>query len=450
MGFFGDNFEDPRTQGILQAAAAMLGSRGQNFGQSLGAGLQAGLGGYGDAQKIQSAMLMRKAEDEQRRRLQESQIEKNESQIQQREMALQIQQANQKFLSQFTPQDNQQQAAPQMQQPSGVQNTDSTYSVPINGQAQPQMQQSPPQRSQLRIEDLSPEQVMQLNSATGKDYTPLWLATKNGAVSKEGEVRTSLTTGKRTHTPKLEQGITYDSQGNAIQVPSYGKSVAEIEAAKLRATETVKDEFATVEALDPQGNKILVPKNVARQGGAILGRSTNSETFSNALEKSAADNYDVIQKQGATSTNNAVKAKQITSLLKANGGHPLGATWQAIAKTASALGVVVDKNIDGVEGATALAEGLASQMRPAGIGAQSNYELESYKAQIPNLLTTPGGRAIIAENFQAQANRDVAVAEMYRTWVKNYGSPNKADSKGRILEDYIVQYTQKNPIFKVK
>lgn len=61
MGFFGDNFDDPRTQGILQAAATMLGSRGQNFGQSLGAGLQAGISGYGDAQKIQSAMLMKKS-----------------------------------------------------------------------------------------------------------------------------------------------------------------------------------------------------------------------------------------------------------------------------------------------------------------------------------------------------------------------------------------------------
>lgn len=71
---FGSNWDDPRTQGMLQAAAAMMQAGGPsrtpiNFGQTLGQGLSAGLQGYQGqqqfmAQKKQNELQTKAAEME--------------------------------------------------------------------------------------------------------------------------------------------------------------------------------------------------------------------------------------------------------------------------------------------------------------------------------------------------------------------------------------------------
>lgn len=444
MAFFGESFDDPRTQGILQAAAAMLGSRGQNFGQSLGAGMQAGLSGYGDAQKVQAAMLMKKAEEEQRKRLQESQIAENEAQMAQRAKISSL--LDQAFGGQVAGQAVPQ-ALPQAL-PQGQPDSEVAQSIPMGGG----MPQQPQQQQQSGKYPLSLNQISALKAAGGPDLLEMLKYANAGDKKESGSYYTNPITNETVYMPKVGEGMAMGRGGNAMAIPGFANAQAEIAGSTAGAKSAAESGYKLKERFDPISGQMVTDTeaniiNRARGGEpAIAKQSAGSEVFKTKLAEDAAKNYDVIQKQGTISASNAANAAKIAQLLGASGGSPIGETWQAVAKYAKNMGITIDKNVAGVEGATALASKLASAMRPVGSGAQSDVEFKSYQAQVPSLLTTQGGRAIIAENFQKQAQRDVDIARMHRDWLKAYGSPLNPDSKGRILDDYINLYSQKKPL----
>ena len=67
-----NNFDpnDPRTAGLMQLAAALMGNKGGNFGQALGQAIPQGLMAYQGAQQNR----MRSQEEEQQRKMRELQM----------------------------------------------------------------------------------------------------------------------------------------------------------------------------------------------------------------------------------------------------------------------------------------------------------------------------------------------------------------------------------------
>jgi hypothetical protein len=453
MGFFGESFDDPRTQGILQAAAAMLGSRGQNFGQSLGSGLQAGLGGYNDAQKMQAAMLMKKAEDEQRRRMQESQIAENESQAKAREFAQAQAVDNKQFFNNvFNPQSGQPQA--QQPTPSMQPNTDNAYSVPLDGQqqAQPMQQPATQQQAQRTLRDLTPDQIAQLKMR-GVDLTDVYKIAQEGTKISAGDYYRNPYTGEMKQYPKVGEGMAVGSDGVTRPAAGYVEGNARIKGSEAGAIEAAKSGYQIEEFYDPATGQMVKGRKAdvlnQAQGGRPLASGPRAADTAYNVEgaKSAAEIRKGIQTAGYTAPGKIAKYERMGQLLKDYEGGKLSGVGMDLAQIGNSLGLKIDKNLSNKEAAKGLSIELANSMREAGTGIMTDKDFENFLAATPQLGQSAAGRQTIINTYIGKLKRDQSVAKMAAQYEKRWGRIDAADPSGRNFEDYLGEYYAKNPVY---
>lgn len=456
MGFFGDNFDDPRTQGILQAAAAMLGSRGQNFGQSLGAGLQAGIGGYGDAQKIQSAMLMKKAEEAMKQKLMESQIAENESQNQQRAAGIKKQeQLNNLLMSRFGGQQQQQMPQMQDQQNSGI-----AQSIPLDQQSgampQQQIQQAPSAQQGQQQSGKFPFSVNDLaaiKAMGGPDLLDILKYANAGDKRESGSYYTNPMNGQTTYMPKLPEGTTMGPDGKVMGVPGAADANANYQgrqAAGVAAGQSgykLKDRYdigTGQTVMDTEANII----NKA-QGGmpAVAGPKAGDTAYNTDVAKSAAEAYKGIQTAGMQAASKIAKYQQMGKLLQDFEGGKLSGAGLDLSRVANSLGIKIDKNLSNKEALSALSTEIANASREAGSGVFTDKDFENALNAAPNLSQSAAGRKTIIENNIKKLQRDQETAKMAAKWSAKYGRIDAAGNNGKTFQENLNEWYKTQPAY---
>lgn len=131
------------------------------------------------------------------------------------------------------------------------------------------------------------------------------------------------------------------------------------------------------------------------------------------------------------------RAEQLFSGLDGGQLTPLAAN---VASMAASLGVKIDPKWSAAEAASALAEKMANQMKPAGSGAVSDADLASFQRQVPTLSKTPEGRRQIFATMRAFAERESRVAQMARDYRAIKGSLDDE------FDTRLQQWMQRNPL----
>lgn len=453
MGFFGDNFDDPRTQGILQAAATMLGSRGQNFGQSLGAGLQAGISGYGDAQKIQSAMLMKKAEDAMKQKLMESQIAESESQNQARQIASDKLKQQMAVIDQY----NQGGGVRSMEAIEGgpmesslggsvLGRSDGSIAGNMGGMQQP-------------AGKITLQQVLAYKNAGLPDLLDIYKQQESGTKIDADSYRMD-DGGKIKYFPKAREGSSFDAQGNSIEIPNASGINARYKGAETQATEAAKATYDLVDIVNPVTNQTMkVPRALvasAGQGGVNLGGQGGygvsainpaNVTYNNETAKSAAESYKSVQTAGMQAPGKIAKYQQMGKLLQDFEGGKLSGAGLQLSSIGNSLGIKIDKNLSNKEALNALSIELANASREAGSGVFTDKDFEHALDAAPNLSQSAAGRKTIIENNIKKLQRDQEIAKMAAKWSSKYGRIDAAGKNGKTFQENLNEWYKSQPAY---
>lgn len=197
------------------------------------------------------------------------------------------------------------------------------------------------------------------------------------------------------------------------------------------------------------------PGGGATPAGPALGVTQNpaDATYGNDMAKSAAAQYETMQKAGMAATGKLAKMQQIDALLGNYEGGKFAPAGLELASAANSLGFKMDAKMSNAQAADAISKQLALEMRdPSGgagmPGALSNSDRDYLAKTVPGLLQSSGGRRQLVQINSATYKRQADVANMARQWQQRFGRIDKPDASGKTFQDYLQVYSEKNPLFK--
>lgn len=137
----------------------------------------------------------------------------------------------------------------------------------------------------------------------------------------------------------------------------------------------------------------------------------------------------------------APKAKQMVSdigVLRELGSNigtgKMAQVKAVIGPYADALGVKVD-GLNEIQAYEAIVNRMAPQLRVAGTGAQSDFELRNFMKSLPSLGNTPDGNALIERTVQGLYQNKIAAAEIGSNALTGEISRKEAEKRIRELPD---------------
>lgn len=150
--------------------------------------------------------------------------------------------------------------------------------------------------------------------------------------------------------------------------------------------------------------------------------AARAETLAKGQAARIVDREKSIAEGGAAAANNMAQINRAEQLFAGLDGGRLTPLAGEVASMAASLGFKIDPKWDAAQAASALAEKMANQMKPAGSGAVSDADLASFQRQVPTLSKTPEGRRQIFATMRAFAEREARVAQMARDYRSLKGS----------------------------
>lgn len=144
--------------------------------------------------------------------------------------------------------------------------------------------------------------------------------------------------------------------------------------------------------------------------------TAGAKTLAEGQAGRVVDREKSIANGGIQAANSLAQISRAEQLFSGLDGGKLTPIAQDVASMAASLGVKIDPKWSSAEAASALAEKMANQMKPAGSGAVSDADLASFQRQVPTLSKTPEGRRQIFSTMRAFAERETRVAQMARDY----------------------------------
>lgn len=177
-------------------------------------------------------------------------------------------------------------------------------------------------------------------------------------------------------------------------------------------------ELAAAPALEAQRGQQAIELEKVRAG----------QTFHQKLEEQAAEYAQAntlkpMSEQAAKAHMMNLGLAQLQPILRdlPPGGGPLGAVLDAhpdLAPLFNTAGILNDRQADAVRLVNGLVSNISTQMKPTGLGALREYEWDAFKAQLPNLLSTPGGQQKALALLMNMNDR----IQSENSWMNNYFS----------------------------
>ena len=167
------------------------------------------------------------------------------------------------------------------------------------------------------------------------------------------------------------------------------------------AIETQKIQAAAAEA-ERQRQAAIALKTQEGQQAIELAKVNSGQTFHQKLEEQSAqyaqDNtIKPMAAQAAKAHQMNLGLSQLLPVLQdlPKGGGALGVVLDAhpdLAPLFNTAGILTDRSADAVRLVNGLVSNISTEMKPTGLGALREYEWDAFKAQLPSLLSTPGGQ----------------------------------------------------------
>lgn len=458
-GLLGTSWNDPKTTGILSAAAGLMQAGGPNarpvsLGQAIGHGMMAGLQGYQGAkqqfdkdqmQKLQMDMMKQKAD---------------------REQKLKDMIFNRLGFGTQTGA-----AAPQsMPQPPGLlgQAPDSSMAPSMSGAPSASQQMPPsPAIAQPRqgggafpfsVNDIAALSVMGVPGS--KELFDIYKYSNDGIKREAGNYYVNQMTGQTTYMPRVPEGATITQDGRIIGLPGAAQTNAAYKGAETAATEGAKAGLDFVTIPMPDGSTRTVRRDQAASvlgngnlGGLGVSQSPADKTYADEAAKASAEQYKQIQASGFTAPNKIAKYQQLGQLLANHDGGRLSGTGMDLAQIGNSLGLKIDKNLPNKEAAQALTNELALSLRnPAGgegmPGAMSDSDRQFLMNSVPGLSQSAEGRRQMVQMQTQVLQRQADVAKMARQWQQRYGRLDAVNpTTGRSFFDNLQDWSGRNPLF---
>jgi len=453
-GAGGFNFNDPRTLGLLGAAASLLEAGGAsarpvNMAEALGRGLKGGLSGY----QLGQQLSMEKTKNDQAA----LQLKKQQ-QLQDMIMGrlglaspgadgLAGQQATQ-ALTEGAAQGDVGPTVGNAQRLSQIRAQAPAQQAPRNGQF-----------------PFSMNDLVALKTMGGPDLLDMFKYANDGAKKEGGAYYTNPMTGQTTYMPKLPEGSTITQDGRVMGLPGAAQTNAAYKGAEAGATEGAKAQYDFIDVFDPTTKQMVkVPKATLAQGGGRVnfggpaGLAVSQQNPSNALydnenAKASATQYQQLQSAGMKAPGQIAKYKQLDTLLANHDGGKLSPLGMDIAQLGNSLGLKIDKNLSNKEAAAALTNELALALRDPSNGggmpgAMSDADRQFLLSSVPNMSQSTDGRRQMVQMVTSIQQRNVDVATMARKWQQRYGRLDAANpATGKSFQDNLQEWASRNPLF---
>lgn len=453
-GAGGFDFNDPRTLGLLGAAASLLEAGGAsarpvNMAEALGRGLKGGLGGY----QLGQQLSMEKTKNDQ--------------------AALQLkkqQQLQDMIMSRLGL------ASPGADGLAGQQATQALAEGAAQGDIGPtignaqrmgQIQaQAPAQQAPRNGQfPFSMNDLVALKTMGGPDLLDMFKYANDGAKKEAGSYYTNPMTGQTVYMPKLPEGSTMTQDGRVVGLPGAAQTNAAYKGAEAGATEGAKAQYDFIDVYDPGSRQMVkVPKATLAQGGgranfggpggfAVSQQRPDDSLYENENAKAAAGQYQALQSAGMKAPGQIAKYKQLDSLLANHDGGKLSPLGVDIAQLGNSLGLKIDKNLPNKEAATALTNELALSLRDPSNGggmpgAMSDADRNFLMSSVPNLSQSTQGRRQMVQMATAVQQRNQDVAGMARKWQQRYGRLDAVNpATGKSFQDNLQDWSNRNPLF---
>jgi hypothetical protein len=454
-----DFAKSPEGQGLLAAAfGGLAGARRGAPVNTLGIAGLAGLTGYSNAQQRDST--------EQYRNMQAKHIQ---AELDKQAMAT-------KFAKLFMP-DSAPQGATPAPDGSAMASAAPNASPPIQagsqGQAMPQgqpSQQMPAQGPQgafpMSMNGVAAYNM--LDMPNGPALLEMWKQANNPQERKAGNYYVDPRTGQQTYMPKLGEGTTMGSNGQAMQVQGAaqanagykGLEAGSVAAAQLpsaiaqKATEqTGAAALDPIKVIGPDGTEQWMPRlNVARSGqggvpgqpggGFVAGRNPVTQSSSMDLNKNWITNtYQPTLDSGKTATDMSTSISAMRNINPSTG-------WGSDAKATAAnflTGIgVAPKNVELYAANAQKMQSVAMDRLLSVLGAQKGMQTEGdadrASKTFVSLKNTPEANDFILDLAQAKANQDARKAQFYEQALplaQKEGDLTKVDREWRKIQGSI-------------
>jgi len=456
QGLFGGtmDFNDPRTLGLLGAAASLLEAGGAStrpvtMAEALGRGLKGGLGGFQLGQQIS----MEKT--------------KNDQAAMQLKKQQQLQDLIMGRLGLASPGAGNDSQLPQQALADGAAQGDAGPTIG-NAQRLTQLQaQAPQQMPQQRSGQFpfSLNDLAALKTMGGPDLLDMFKYANDGAKKEGGAYYTNPMTGQTTYMPKLPEGATMTQDGRVIGLPGAAQTNAAYKGAETSATEGAKAQYDFVDIFDPTTKQMVkVPKARLAQGGgqmnfggpaglAVSQQNPADALYENENAKAAAGQYQALQSAAMKAPGQIAKYKQLDTLLANHDGGKLSPLGMDIAQLGNSLGLKIDKNLPNKEAATALTNELALALRDPSNGggmpgAMSDADRQFLMSSVPNMTQSTQGRRQMVQMYTGVLQRNQDVAGMARKWQQRYGRLDAVNpATGKSFQDNLQDWAERNPLF---
>lgn len=174
----------------------------------------------------------------------------------------------------------------------------------------------------------------------------------------------------------------------------------------------------------------------------ITNVDTRGETkFAEAVGKNQAERFDKIVQAGADAKGMIANLQALRDI---GSRITTGKTAQykaALGPYAEMVGVKID-GLDDLQAYEAIVARLAPQMRVAGSGATSDFEMQQFLKALPSLGRAPGGNELISRTLDALSEHKVAAAEIASRAMSGEITPKEAEKLLRALPDPLTLWKQ--------
>ena len=455
-GFFGTDWNDPRTLGLLGVAAGLLEASGASprkitLGEALGRGLKTGMGGYQMGQQM--------AMEKQKGDLMKAQTDQATMQLKKQQS---LQDLIMGRLGFGTPGADQSQAAQQASAEDGVQGDVGPTTGNVQRMGGPVQQ---PLRQRTGQFPFSMNDLVALKTMGGPDLLDMFKYANDGSKKEAGSYYTNPMTGQTTYMPKLPEGSTMTTDGRVIGLPGAAQTNAAYKGAEAGATESAKAQYDFIDVYDPNSRQMVkVPKATLAQGGgranfggpggfAVSQQRPDDLLYDNENAKASAGQYQALQSAGMKAPGQIAKYKQLESLLANHDGGKLSPLGMDLAQLGNSLGLKIDKNLPNKEAAATLTNELALALRDPSNGggmpgAMSDADRQFLMSSVPNLSQSAQGRRQMVQMVTAVQQRNVDVAGMARKWQQRYGRLDAVNpATGKSFQDNLQEWATRNPLF---
>lgn len=460
-GFFGTDWNDPRTLGLLGVAAGLLEASGSSprkitLAEALGRGLRTGVGGFQMGQQ----MSMEKQKGD----LLKAQTDQAAMQLKKQQ---QLQDLIMGRLGLGTPGLDQGQIAQHALAEGGAQGDvgpTTGNAQRMGGLIQQQQAQQPPQQRAGQF-PFSMNDLVALKTMGGPDLLDMFKYANDGSKKEAGSYYTNPMTGQTVYMPKLPEGSTMTQDGRVVSLPGAAQTNAAYKGAETGATEGAKARYDFIDVYDPNSRQMVkVPKATLAQGGgranfggpggfAVSQQRPDDSLYDNENAKASAGQYQALQSAGMKAPGQIAKYKQLGSLLANHDGGKLSPLGMDLAQLGNSLGLKIDKNLPNKEAAAALTNELALALRDPSNGggmpgAMSDADRQFLMSSVPNLSQSAQGRRQMVQVATAVQQRNVDVAGMARKWQQRYGRLDAVNpATGKSFQDNLQEWATRNPLF---